>query len=145
MHPDPLVDPKALRAARERAGLTQHQLARLISVAGGERVSRWERGASEPRPEVVHRIAAVLGVETRTLLIPSDGVPDLRRLRVLAGLSARQVADRSHISLPTYARWESGQTNQLPSAPSLSTLSRVLRVSSAQVVAALTAARRGAE
>ena len=46
------MDPGALRAARERAGLTQHQLARLVGVAGGERVSRWELGTSEPRPEI---------------------------------------------------------------------------------------------
>ena len=144
MSAEPLVDPKALRGARERAGLTQHELARLIGVAGGERVSRWERGASEPRLEALHRVAVVLKVEVRSLLVLPHGEADLRRLRVLAGLSAQHVADRSHISLPTYARWESGQTNRLPSASSLEALAGVLGVSSAQVAAALVSARCGA-
>jgi len=38
------VDPVAHRDARFRMGLTQHQLARLINAAGGERISRWDRG-----------------------------------------------------------------------------------------------------
>ncbi|WP_457255891.1 helix-turn-helix transcriptional regulator [Pedococcus sp. P5_B7] len=145
MPADPLVDPTALRAARERAGLTQHELARLIGVAGGERVSRWERGASEPRPEVLQRIAGVLKVRTVNLLAAPDGAADLRRLRVVAGLSARQVAERSHVSLPTYARWESGQTMALPPASSLDALAEILGVRPAEVAAALMAARRVAE
>ncbi len=62
------MDPAALRAARERAGLTQHQLARLVGVAGGERVSRWELGTSEPRPEILVRLAKVLDVAALDLL-----------------------------------------------------------------------------
>lgn len=145
MRAEPLVDPQALRVARERAGLTQHELARLIGVAGGERVSRWERGASEPRPEVLRRIAAALNVQTRNLLTSAQGDVDLRRLRVLAGLTARQVAERSHMSLPTYARWESGQTMLSPSESSLDSLAEILGVGPADVAAALTSARRDAE
>ena len=145
MPPEPLVDPRALRVARESAGLTQHELARLIGVAGGERVSRWERGASEPRPEVLHRIASVVNVQTGNLLLPAHGDADLRRLRVLAGLSARQVAERSHMSLPTYARWESRQINLLPSQSALDALAEILGVRPAEVAAALMPARRDAE
>ena len=141
----PLVDPTALRVAREAAGITQHGLARLIGVAGGERVSRWERGASEPRPEALHRIAKVLEVEVQTLLIPSERGADLRRLRVLAGLSARQVAERTHVSVPTYARWESGHIERLPSQGALETLAETLDVTVSEVRAALSAARRGEE
>lgn len=143
MNPNPLVDPEALREARVKAGLTQHELARLIGVAGGERVSRWERGASAPRPELLRRIAAVLDVGLRDLLTPVAGDSDLRRLRVLAGHSARDVADRAHMSVPTYARWESGHIDR-PSIASLETLAEVLGVSPAVVAAALTAARRDA-
>ena len=74
------VAPAALRAARERAGLTQHQLARLVGVAGGERVSRWELGTSEPRPEILVRLAKVLDVEAMDLLDVEAGV-NLRALR----------------------------------------------------------------
>ena len=38
------VDPVALRDGRLRMDLTQHELARLIDVAGSERISRWELG-----------------------------------------------------------------------------------------------------
>ena len=67
-------------------GLTQHELARLIDVAGGERISRWELGSSAPRPEMLHRLAEVLKVDAADLL--EAGRPaDLRRLRTSAGLS----------------------------------------------------------
>ncbi|WP_240978038.1 helix-turn-helix transcriptional regulator [Knoellia koreensis] len=145
MQTDPLVDPQALRDARVKAGLTQHELARLVGVAGGERVSRWERSASVPRAEVLHRIADVLNVTSADLLVPATGDPDLRRLRVLAGLSARQVAEETHVSVPTYARWESGQLDRMPSQVALQALAKVLGVGVDEVRAALTAARRGGE
>lgn len=144
MNPDPIVDPRAIRLARERSGLTQHELARLVGVAGGERVSRWERGASAPRAEVLHRIATVLNVRSTDLLTPVRGRADLRRLRVMAGLSARQVAERTHISVPTYARWESGHIDRTPPTVTLEALAEVLGVSVADVTAGLAAARRDA-
>ncbi len=140
----PLVDADALRQARERAGLTQHGLARLVGVAGGERVSRWERGASDPRPETLQRIAKVLHVDIQRLLTPADGDADLRRLRVLAGLSARQVSERTHVSVPTYARWEAGQIERPLAAATLEALGEALGVAVSEVTAALAAARRGA-
>jgi transcriptional regulator with XRE-family HTH domain len=57
MHRESWLNPEALRAARVRAGLTQHELARLVGVAGGERVSRWELGTSRPRPEILRNRA----------------------------------------------------------------------------------------
>ena len=143
MEPEPLVDAQALRHARVRAGLTQHGLARLIGVAGGERVSRWERGASAPRPEVLHRIAAAVDVPVEDLLVPVQGAPDLRRLRLLAGLSARQVAEQAHLSLPTYARWEAGRIDRMPPTAALEGLAAALSVSVDDATAALTVARRG--
>lgn len=136
-----VIDGAALRAAREKAGLTQHDLAYEIGVAGGERVSRWERGASEPRPAVLHRVAAVLGVEVSQLLVQAQS-PDLRRLRILAGLSARQVAEQAHVSLPTYARWEAGSFERLPSSASVQALARALDVSVGAVTAAVESTRR---
>jgi transcriptional regulator with XRE-family HTH domain len=66
MRPEALVDPEALRAARIRAGLTRPELARLVGVAGGERVSRWELGTSSPRPEILHQLARVLASPLRS-------------------------------------------------------------------------------
>ena len=103
------VDPSALRAAREKAGLTQHALARLVGAAGGERVSRWELGTSEPRPAFIARLARILGLPALQLIRFEGAGPDLRALRLQAGLTARELADRTNLSLPTYLRWESGR------------------------------------
>jgi transcriptional regulator with XRE-family HTH domain len=130
------VDPRALRAARERAGLTQHQLARLIGVAGGERVSRWERGTSEPRPAILVRLAKVLGVEALDLLDVDVGA-DLRALRFAAGLSPAEVAANAHLSERTYVRWESGRWTRLPDDAQIDALASVLRASRTTLRAAL--------
>jgi len=137
------VDPVALRDARLRLGLTQHELARLIDVAGGERISRWELGSSAPRPEVLHRLAQALGIGIVDLLEPG-GLADLRRLRTSAGLSARALADRAHMSVPTYIRWESGRTKRLPARQALGPLAKALNVTVDDVESAIVTARANA-
>jgi transcriptional regulator with XRE-family HTH domain len=99
MHRESWLNPEALRAARVRAGLTQHELARLVGVAGGERVSRWELGTSRPRPEILLRVASALDVSSTDLLDSNADLSDLRGLRIAAGLSMRDLAARTHLSL----------------------------------------------
>ncbi|MCA1694234.1 MAG: helix-turn-helix domain-containing protein, partial [Actinobacteria bacterium] len=94
---DPRLDVAALRTARVRAGLTQHELARLVGVAGGERVSRWELGTSSPRPEILRRIAAAVEVGLADLLVAGGEPADLPGLRVAAGLSMEELATRVHV------------------------------------------------
>jgi transcriptional regulator with XRE-family HTH domain len=138
------VDPEALRVARLRAELTQHELARLIGVAGGERISRWELGTSAPRPEMLHRIAGALNVGVADLLEPAGAPADLRRLRISAGLSARTVAARAHMSAATYIRWESGRTKRNPARQALKPLAKALNVTIDDVEAAIATARANA-
>ena len=133
------VDPVALRDARLRMGLTQHELARLIDVAGGERISRWELGSSAPRAELLHRLAEALRVGVADLL-DAGGPADLRRLRTTAGLSARTVADRAHMSVPTYIRWECGGTKRLPARQALKPLAKALNVTVEDVESAIATA-----
>jgi len=137
------VDPVALRDARLRMGLTQHELARLIDVAGGERISRWELGSSAPRPETLHRLAQALNVGPADLL-EAGGPVDLRGLRTSAGLSARSLAARAHMSAPTYIRWESGRTKRLPASRALKPLAKALNVTVEDVASAIAAARANA-
>ena len=89
------VDPPALRAARERADLTQHELARLVGAACGERISRWELGASQPRPEFVRRLSEALRVSPQALVRHDGDLPDIRALRLCRGLRIEQVTGRS--------------------------------------------------
>lgn len=136
------VDPRLLRAARERAGITQSDLARLIGVVGGERVSRWEHGRSQPRPDLLVRLAEELDLQPRQLIRSASSVPDLRALRLGAGLEADEVVAAIHLSLPTYRKWEQGRWVRLPARSSLSTLARTFKVSLSEVDQAFHASRR---
>ena len=137
------VDPAALRAARPRAGLTQHQLARLVGVAGGERVSRWELGTSEPRPEILLRLARVLKLRALELLDVEHGV-DLRALRFAAGLSTDDVAAAAHLSKRTYVRWESGHWTRPPDPAQMQALASALRSTPPALLEALERTRDSA-
>ena len=122
------LDSQALRRARVAAGLTQHQLARLVGVAGGERVSRWELGTSSPRPQLVLHLAGVLGVDLNELYAHPREV-DLRSLRVAAGMSMDELASRIHASKTTISRWESGDVVRPLSVRVLALLAEALGVS----------------
>lgn len=130
------VSPTALREARERAGLTQHQLARLIGVAGGERISRWELGTSTPRPELLARLAQALDTPATNLLAVDDTDPGLQALRYAAGLSVADLAEQIHVAATTYRRWEDGHWQRIPSRRHLAALAQALHVSTETVQAA---------
>lgn len=120
------VDPAALRSARENAGLTQHELARLIGAAGGERVSRWELGTSEPRPDFLVKLARILHIPALRLIHFEGEIPDLRALRLKAGLTVPELAFRTNLSVPTYLRWEAGRWTRLPSPAIVEALARAV-------------------
>jgi transcriptional regulator with XRE-family HTH domain len=109
----------------------------MVGVAGGERVSRWELGTSEPRPEVLLRLARVLGVPPADLLEVPGEVPDLRALRFAAGLPADRAAARAHVSKATYLRWETGHWKRPLSEKNVQGLARALKVSRRAARAAL--------
>ena len=70
------IDPAALKAARERRGLTQAQLADALGC-GKETVSRWERGRSRRlHPRHRESLCAVLGVGWPALSDAGSGAPD---------------------------------------------------------------------
>ena len=67
-----------IRAAIKRAGLTQVELARRLSV-GQQTVSGWANGAREPDAATIARIAEICGVSTDELLgraTPGRADPD---------------------------------------------------------------------
>ncbi len=65
-----------IRAARDKMGYSQDELAHLLSVTKGA-VGQWEIGAGTPKPQKFEQIAEVLGVGARWLLTgkePDDAV-----------------------------------------------------------------------
>ena len=58
-----------LRAIRERAALTQRELAEQAGITPVQ-VSRIERGEAEPYPSTVRKLAAVLKVKPAELMEP---------------------------------------------------------------------------
>lgn len=138
METAPQIKVDVLRAARERAGLTQHELAHRIGVVGGERVSMWERGDARPRsPHLLHALAREIGLSASDLLVEPEGVPTLRWLRFAAGLSLEDVAAATHVSAASLKRWEAQGCRREPAKGTVQTLSAVLNVSGATVSAAL--------
>jgi transcriptional regulator with XRE-family HTH domain len=136
------IDPNALRAAREEAGLTQHELARLVGAAGGERISRWELGTSTPRPDFLLRLAKALDIPAIRLVHLDGDLPDLRALRLQAGLTVADLVTSVNVAVPTYYAWEQGRWVRLPAPQSLEALARVLGESGEVVVSAFHEAQR---
>lgn len=138
MSPDPVFSAQALRDARLRAGLTQGELARRIGVAGGERVSEWERGQARVRSATrLHALAAALGVNPVDLLQAPSGRRGLRWYRMLAGLTPAELARAASVSVPTVKRWEAhGTARGLPVA-TLTGLAAALGVTPDAVAEAL--------
>lgn len=138
------INREALKAARERAGITQQELARLVGVAGGERVSMWELGTATPRVETLARLAGVLGLEIQALLPPEDVPSDFRRLRLLAGLTTTTLARLSNISPTTIGRWDAGDLLRIPSRADLDPAAKILNVTVDDLERALVRSRAGA-
>lgn len=130
------VDPAALRAAREQAGLTQHELAVVVGAAGGERISRWELGTSAPRPDFLVKLAEALDIPALRLIRFDGDVADLKALRLKAGLSASVVAAAANVAVPTYYAWEQGRWTIRPEPASIEPMARLLGESVEVVTAA---------
>ncbi len=136
------VDGDALFRARSARGLTQSQLARMVDIAGGERVSQWERGVRGPAVRLIPAVATALGVSPLELLAMPNGV-DLRALRLASGQTSSEVAEQLHVSTATYLRWESGRQGP-PKDPAVRrSLSRALGVRVSELEVALSGTTGG--
>lgn len=134
-------DALALRAARNRAQLSQHELGVLVGVSGAGQVWRWESGTAEPRAKSIRKLAEVLGLQTRELLRQPEAGPDLRWLRLVRGMSAQEVATATSASKEAYLRWESGRWTRPPSQRALQRLGEALGVTLEEVTEALKRSR----
>jgi transcriptional regulator with XRE-family HTH domain len=94
-----------LRSLRERAGLTQTELAQAVGVSQGN-VATWERNAAVPQSAMVEQLAAALGVPAVELLVgrPPGGPfipvnPRKRTIRLTADNFAEHLSTEYAASL----------------------------------------------
>ncbi len=82
---------RALARARKARGLSQSDVARAVGVTASA-VSLWEAGETSPRPEIVAKLEAVLGLKdgelTRLLGYLPLGVQREATMSVIAALEA---------------------------------------------------------
>lgn len=132
------IDARRLRALRLDKGMSQHALSLKVGVQGAAAISAWERGLATPRPSTLLRVARELGVDPAELLALDDTrVQTLRELRVVKGMTLRDLAAAASTSPSTLRRWESGNFVRAPGADVVRALARALDLRPGQVEAAL--------
>lgn len=106
-------DPAALRRLWEGSGLTTAELAARVAPqrngdAWLQQVRRWVRGDRSPDLRYLPRLAAALGVPAHALTTVRPQDARLYDLRVWAGLTQRELAERAALNPVRYARLEKG-------------------------------------
>ncbi len=129
-----------LAAGRLAAGLTQERLAQLVQTEQ-TRVSEWERGVLTPRPNVMPKLAAAIGMDALEFLAADPAGPTLEDMRLAAGLTMQEVADHLGISLRRYRGVELGSTRRDPAESLIEELARTFAVPKVTVRRAIDAAR----
>ena len=125
-------NPDALRDARQAAGYSQAELARLVGVQLVT-LKAWESGRRAPKPATQRQVADVLGLGFEDLEVPEpDGGEDLRRLRDALGWTRAEAAERLGVEPFTLQRVEEGL--ELPPDPRR--MARVYGVSRLELAAA---------
>jgi len=104
---DPRIEGTLLRRLRQKAGLTQAEVARRVGVRDGARVRAWERDDEQPLPGNVPRLAAALGVSAGDLFGVS-GRPSLAIMRRIAGLTLTELARNTGMAYARCQRIEKG-------------------------------------
>jgi transcriptional regulator with XRE-family HTH domain len=106
---------RALARARKARGLSQSDVARAVGVTASA-VSLWEADETSPRPEIVAKLEAVLGLEdgelTRLLGYLPLGVQREATMSVIAALEADpSLTDEQRDLLAALYRQLTGKTD----------------------------------
>jgi transcriptional regulator with XRE-family HTH domain len=132
----PKFRPSALLEARERAGLTQLQLATLADRAfprtpprgsklspedeavrrirtWDSRIRAWERGIDAPSAPYIPTLAQLLDLPPLSLFDIDPAAPTFTALRLAAGLTLQALADRTGLPYTSLHRMVRGVT-QMP-------------------------------
>ena len=129
-----------LAAGRVAAGLTQERLAQLLQTEQ-TRISEWERGVMTPRPNLIPKMAAAVGLDALEFLASDPAMPTLEDMRLAAGLTMRDIAAEVGISLKRYRLIEIGATRRDPPPQVVEDLARIFAVPAVTVRRAVDAAR----
>jgi transcriptional regulator with XRE-family HTH domain len=92
VQPHPLEDLEPghlIRWARERAGLSQADLARAVNTTQSA-VSRWEMGRDEPRRSRLAELLDACGFRATLTVVPADDGVDRAQLRQQLAMSPEQ-------------------------------------------------------
>ena len=111
-----------------------------LELSGSARIRVWEQGLERPRPRLVPRLAAALGVEPLYLLDVDPDDPPLVALRVAAGLATNEMGAPG-VSVMTYVRLEDGRPGADPAADVVQAVAGVLGVDVPRVEAAIRRSR----
>ncbi len=126
-----------LAALRRQAGFSQVELASSLGVSN-TRVSEWERGdVSRPHPRQLLAIADAVGVDALRLLDCDPTDPPLLALRLRAGLSLHEVAERTALPYSNYRRLEQGLRRRVLPQTMLEALAVAFGVSAGEVQRAI--------
>jgi len=115
----------AARAARERAGFTQAELAAVLDVTDGI-VSAWESGTRAPTPRNLAGLARELDMPVIEFINVREDQLRLPDLRALSGLSGVEAARAIGMSSSTLYNIERG--DQRPQARALTQLATLYSV-----------------
>ena len=123
-------DPSRLRRRRAAAGLTQADLAGRLGV-DRTHVVHWENGRRRPSTAHLAQLASALGVRPADLLDPARIPSGLEGLRVSAGLTQTELADRAQVPRSTYSLLE--RSSEPPPGAIAGRLAEALGVSVTEV------------
>ena len=110
-----------LAAGRLAAGLTQDRLAQVLQTEQ-TRISEWERGVMTPRPNLMPRLAAAIGLDALEFLAADPAAPTLEDMRLAAGMTMRDLVAQLGISLKRYRQSRSARRVAIHRRRSLRTL-----------------------
>ena len=103
-------DSAALRRTREAAGLSRPQLAARIGV-NVALIKSWEVKGVCPNDGNITRVAQALGLKVSDLYTPdATSAGSLLDLRVAAGLTQQELAQRLKVRQPLVSMWERSKT-----------------------------------
>ncbi|MGJ0121690.1 helix-turn-helix domain-containing protein [Williamsia sp. MIQD14] len=125
--------PERLRAARENAGLTQGDLARMADV-GRTTVYQWENGTATPQVDILARVIRTLDIAMTEVVVIADDELFPGDLRVRRGLTQPQLGKAAGLSTGLISAIEHGEV-QLAAATA-DALAAALNVSTDTLIAA---------